>query len=121
MGGGKTTLMNLLVKKYYGDVENKNENIMIINCLKEQGIQYYRNEVKNFCQTTSTIHKKKKILILDDLDGINDQSQQIFRNYIDKYSNNVMFLTTATNTNKINENILSRLFVIKIKNITEEN
>ena len=120
MGGGKTTLMNLLVKKYYGDVENKNENIMIINCLKEQGIQYYRNEVKNFCQTTSTIHKKKKILILDDLDGINDQSQQIFRNYIDKYSNNVMFLTTATNTNKINENILSRLFVIKIKTITED-
>ena len=120
MGGGKTTLMNLLVKKYYGNVENKNENIMVINCLKEQGIQYYRNEVKNFCQTTSTIHKKKKILILDDLDGINDQSQQIFRNYIDKYSNNVMFLTTATNTNKINENILSRLFVIKIKTITED-
>ena len=47
-----------------------------------------------FLSTTSTIQKKKKILILDDLDGINDQSQQIFRNYIDKYSNNVMFLTT---------------------------
>ena len=120
MGGGKTTLMNLLVNEYYRDVENKNENIMIINCLKEQGIQYYRNEVKNFCQTTSTIHKKKKLLILDDLDVINDQSQQIFRNYIDKYSNNVMFLTTATNTNKINENILSRIFVIKIKNITND-
>ena len=120
MGGGKTTLMNLLINEYYGDAKNKNENIMIINCLKEQGIQYYRNEVKNFCQTTSTIQKKKKLLILDDLDGINDQSQQIFRNYIDKYSNNVMFLTTATNTNKINENILSRIFVIKIKNITKE-
>jgi len=120
MGGGKTTLMNLLINEYYGDAKNKNENIMIINCLKEQGIQYYRNEVKNFCQTTSTIQKKKKFLILDDLDGINDQSQQIFRNYIDKYSNNVMFLTTATNTNKINENILSRIFVIKIKNITKE-
>ena len=60
MGGGKTTLMNLLINEYYGDVENKNENIMIINCLKEQGIQYYRNEVKNFCQTTSTIQKKKR-------------------------------------------------------------
>ena len=120
MGGGKTTLMKLLINEYYGDAKNKNENIMIINCLKEQGIQYYRNEVKNFCQTTSTIQKKKKLLILDDLDGINDQSQQIFRNYIDKYSNNVMFLTTATNTNKINENILSRIFVIKIKHITKE-
>ena len=25
MGGGKTTLMNLLVSKYYGKVDNKNE------------------------------------------------------------------------------------------------
>ena len=120
MGGGKTTLMNLLVNEYYKDVENKNENIMIINCLKEQGIQYYRNEVKNFLPNNFYNSKKKKILILDDLDVINDQSQQIFRNYIDKYSNNVMFLTTATNTNKINENILSRIFVIKIKNITND-
>ena len=86
--------------------------------MKEQGIQYYRNEVKNFCQTTSTIHKKE-VADFDDLDVINDQSQQIFRNYIDKYSNNVMFLTTATNTNKINE-IFSRIFVIKIKNITND-
>ena len=31
-----------------------------------------------------------------------------------------MFLTTATNTNKINENILSRLFIIKIKTINED-
>ena len=118
MGGGKTTLMNLLLNQYYGNVVNRNENVMILNCLKEQGIQYYRNEVKHFCQTTSTIRGKKKTLIIDDLDFINDQSQQIFRNYIDKYSNNVMFLTTATNTNKINENILSRLFIIRIKTIT---
>ena len=120
MGGGKTSLMKMLLNEYYKNVENKYENIMIINSLKEQGIQYYRNEVKNFCQTTSTVSGKKKILILDDLDSINDQSQQIFRNYIDKYSKNVMFLTSATNTNKINENILSRLFVIKIKNITHQ-
>lgn len=120
MGVGKTTLLKLLVNIYYNGIssEYKKENIMIINCLKEQGIQYYRNDVKNFCQTRTTIQKKKKLLIIDDLDGINDQSQQIFRNYIDKYSNNVMFITTSTNINKINENILSRIFIIKLNNVT---
>ena len=34
-------------------------NIIFINSLKEQGVNYYRNEMKTFCQTSSTIHGKK--------------------------------------------------------------
>tara|TARA_A100001234_G_C12607526_1_gene377855 strand:- start:715 stop:1461 length:747 start_codon:yes stop_codon:yes gene_type:complete len=86
---------------------------MNINCLKEQGIQFYRNDVKIFCQTKANILKKKKILILDDFDNVNEQSQQIFRNYLDKYNNNVMFICSCNNLNKINDNFLSRIFVIK--------
>ena len=43
----------------------------IINNLKDQGIQYYRNEVKIFSQTRSNIPFKKKIIVLDDIDLIN--------------------------------------------------
>ena len=68
---------------------------MTINTLKEQGISYYRSEVKIFCQTSSLFKDKKKILVLDDIDIINEQSQQVFRNCIDKYSNNVIFLASA--------------------------
>jgi predicted AAA+ superfamily ATPase len=49
---GKTTLANLLVDKF-----SNGENVLYINSLKEQGIQYYRNEVKCFCQTTSLTKK----------------------------------------------------------------
>ena len=51
-GSGKTTLINVLINEYYKDIpENlKNNNILIINSLKEQGISYYRSEVKTFCQ-----------------------------------------------------------------------
>ena len=90
-GSGKTSLINTLIKEYYGD-QSFSDNILEINSLKEQGIQYYRTEVKTFCQTRCSIPNKKKIVILDDIDNINEQSQQVFRNCIDKYNNNVHFI-----------------------------
>ena len=96
-GSGKTTLINVLINEYYKDInnQNRNNNIMIINTLKEQGIQYYRNEVKTFCQIPSNIKNRKKIIVLDDIDLINEQSQQVFRNCMDKYSHNVHFICSC--------------------------
>ena len=95
-------------------------NVLYINNLKEQGIQYYRTEVKTFCQTPSMIFGKKKFIILDDIDSINDQSQQVFRNCIDKYSHNVHFLASCSNTQKVIDSIQSRCIIIKIKPIHKD-
>ena len=140
IGSGKTTLIDALIKEYYNTtnatatatsnasathkvIEPKAyaDNIMHINSLKEQGINFYRNEVKTFCQTCSSIKNKKKIVVLDDVDLINEQSQQVFRNCIDKYSNNVHFISSCSNTQKVIESIQSRLSIIKIKPFTREN
>ena len=123
MGSGKTSLLNAIIREYYKDIplSTVNENILYINNLKEQGIHYYRNDVKTFCQTKSTIFKKKKIIVLDDMDTINEQSQQIFRNCIDKYKHNVHFISTCTNHQKIIETLQSRLICIKIKPLQREN
>ena len=59
--------------------------------------------------------------MLDDLDLINEQSQQVFRNCIDKYSNNVHFISSCSNTQKVIESIQSRLSIIKIKPFNREN
>ena len=93
------------------------QNIMLINNLKEQGIQYYRTEVKTFCQTPSCVSGKKKFIVIDDIDLINEQSQQVFRNCIDKYNHNVHFLCSCTNTQKVIDSIQSRCAIIKIKPI----
>jgi len=113
-GCGKTSLISAIVRDYYDNMEYK-ENVMYINTLKDQGISYYRSEVKTFCQTSTNIPGKKKIIILDDLDVINEQSQQVFRNFIDKYSHNVHFIASCANTNKVIESIQSRMSTIKIK------
>jgi replication factor C subunit 3/5 len=119
-GTGKTSLINALIKEYYGNVDYNN-NIMIINSLKEQGIQYYRTEVKTFCQTRCSIPNRKKIVVLDDIDNINEQSQQVFRNCIDKYNNNVHFISSCCNIQKVIDSIQSRKIIIKLTPLTNEN
>ena len=115
-GAGKTTILHAIVREYYGtDTTMDNDNIMSINTLKDQGIAYYRNDVRIFCQSTSTIPGKKKILILDDLDIINEQGQQVFRNCIDKYKHNVCFIASCTNMQKIIDSIQSRMDIIRIR------
>ena len=121
IGYGKTSLLNALIKEYYGPQINYSENILHINSLKEQGINYYRNDVKTFCQTSSMIKGKKKIIVLDDIDFINEQSQQVFRNCIDKYSHNVHFISSCSNIQKVIESLQSRFTIIKINPLKREN
>lgn len=115
-GSGKTSLVNAIIREYYGDRYNT-ENIMVLNSLKDQGIQYYRTDMKIFCQTRSLIHGKKKLVLLDDVDTINEQSQQVFRNCIDKYSHNVCFIASCTNVQKVIDNLQSRQIILKINPI----
>ena len=123
IGSGKTSLLNAMIKQYYSNYPAKkyDENILYINSLKEQGIQYYRNDVKTFCQTCSLIKNKKKIVVLDDIDLINEQSQQVFRNCIDKYKHNVHFIASCTNGQKVIESLQSRFVIIKVKPLRQEN
>jgi len=115
---GKTSLLNAIIREYYGlskcDKFPEN-NILFINNLKEQGIHFFRNEMKTFCQSHSSIHGKKKMIIIDDIDMINQQNQQVFCNYIDKYKGNVCFVSVCSNKQKIIENIQSRTHILKIQ------
>jgi replication factor C subunit 2/4 len=121
IGSGKTALLNALIREYYKDCKEYSSNILHINSLKEQGINYYRNDVKTFSQTCSSVKNKKKVVVLDDLDIINEQSQQVFRNCIDKYSHNVNFICSCSNAQKVIESLQSRLIIIKIKPLQRTN
>jgi len=126
IGCGKTAFLNAVIREYYKTTTSLDQlpyedNILHINSLKEQGINYYRNDVKTFCQTCSSVKGKKKIIVLDDIDLINEQSQQVFRNCIDKYSHNVHFISSCSNSQKVIESLQSRLIIIKIKPLQREN
>jgi replication factor C subunit 2/4 len=58
--------------------------------------------------------------VLDDLDIINEQSQQVFRNCIDKYSHTVHFIGSCTNTQKVIDSLQSRMTIMKVKMVPRE-
>ena len=121
-GSGKTSIINAMIREYYNKCASTTaiqENILILNSLREQGIQYYRNDVKVFCQTMSMIPNRKKIVLLDDIDLINEQGQQVFRNCIDKYSHNVHFISSCTNIQKVVDTFQSRNIIIKINQLNQ--
>jgi DNA polymerase III delta prime subunit len=122
IASGKTSLLNTLIREYYNGYLPKEyeENVLYINSLKEQGINYYRTDVKTFCQTCSNIKGKKKIVVLDDIDLINEQSQQVFRNCIDKYSHNVHFISSCSNIQKVIESLQSRLTILRVQTLKRE-
>lgn len=123
MASGKTTLINSIIREYYRDYkpEDYRDNVLYINNLKEQGINYCRTDVKTFCQTCSSVKNKKKIVVLDDIDYINEQSQQVFRTCIDKYKDNFHFISSCSNIQKVLDNLQSRLNIIKLKPIERDN
>lgn len=114
---GKTTLIECIIRHYYGldKTSSLTKNVLYITNLKEQGIHFYRNEMKTFCQSQSSIVRKKKLVIIDDMDNINEQSQHVFRSYIDYYGKNVNFICSCSNNNKIIESLQSRFCIIKLE------
>lgn len=123
MACGKTTILNTIIREYYNGYkpEEYSNNVLYINNLKEQGINYCRTDVKTFCQTCSSVKNKKKIVVLDDIDFINEQSQQVFRTCIDKYKDNFHLISSCTNIQKVLDNLQSRLNIIKLKPIERPN
>ena len=127
-GTGKTSLIEATIREYYQLDKIPKNNVLYINSLQEQGISYYRNEVKTFCQTSSGIHGKKKFIILDDIDVINEQSQQVFRNCIDKYSHKVIesiqsrctLINLKQNQTQLLKKIITRIKTAENLNITKQ-
>tara|TARA_Y100000389_G_C17393514_1_gene481253 strand:+ start:349 stop:1344 length:996 start_codon:yes stop_codon:yes gene_type:complete len=134
IGTGKTSIINAIINEYYFPIHKDNSklsdsklsdsnmdtNVLYINNLNEQGISYYRSEVKTFCQTACSIPNKKKILVIDDLDMVNIQSQQVFRNCIDSYGANIHCIASCTNTQKVINSIQSRTTVVRLYPLSSE-
>ena len=119
-GYGKSSLINVILNKYYeNDKTSLSNNTIYINLLKEQGINYYRNELKNYCQINNFVNsKKKKTIILDDLDLLNEQCQQIFNTFINNFEN-INFIISCNDKNKIKSTIINKLELIKINNVDD--
>lgn len=114
---GKSTLINSIVREYYRYNSNHYDehSVLRINILNENGINYYKTEVKTFCQSNIN---QKKIVVLDDLCSISEEGQLYFKYLIEKYKN-IHFIASTTHLHKITKPILSYLIPITIPILTK--
>ena len=109
----KTILINYILTKY----NNNERDILYINNIEEEGIFFYKNVVKTFCNTP--IYNKKKILVINEISQLEVYKQLILKNYLDIWSENFILLSTTTNNENVESAIITRTFNV-VLNHTDE-
>lgn len=106
-GQGKTTFAKVIA------TDILDSDYLYINASDENGIDTIRTKVVGFAQTKS-FDGKRKVIILDESDGLTIDSQKALRNVIETYSNNTRFILTANYSHKISDALKSRCTSISI-------
>lgn len=106
-GVGKTTIAKALCEEVGCDY-------MIMNGSNENGIDYVRNKISNYASSVSLMGGRK-VIILDESDGLSADAQKALRGSIEEFSSNCSFIFTCNFKNKILEAIHSRCAVIDFK------
>lgn len=100
-GTGKTTTANAIINELQTDKKE-------INCSDQRGIDTVRNIIINFCKHASIYNNEYKIIILEEADGLTNDSQRSLKRIIEKYSHNTRFILCVNNNDKIIDEIKSR-------------
>jgi len=108
----KTTTINAHLK----ELNKKEEDILYISKIKDQGSTNIRYETKIFCQSPSK--HGKKILIIDDIHNYSESIQKLFVNCIDKWGKNISIFVTCNTIYNVDEILATRLFPIHINKIS---
>ena len=112
-GTGKTTLSKVLIN----DILKC--QYIYINASDECGVDTIRNKVISFAQVRS-IDGLKKVVVLDEADGLSPESQRVLRNVMEEYHNTTRFILTGNYISKIIEPLKSRCVSFELKTTIEE-
>lgn len=113
-GCGKTQTIKTVCKLTKQDV-------LFLNGSSEgRYLDTIRNQVINFGTTVSLLSDKKKVVFFDEFDGTTNDVMLCLRGVIEQLHNNVCFIFTCNNLNKIIEPIQSRCVVLKYTPILKD-
>jgi DNA polymerase III delta prime subunit len=101
-GLGKTTLIRVLCNEL-------NLDCLFVNASLESNVDMLRDKVGQFARTMAAFGKSKKIVLLDEADGVRSNGfWDSLRPMIEQYSSNCRFVLTCNTKEKIPDPILSR-------------
>ena len=117
-GTGKTSAANAISRTMLSGAYN-DMNVLWTNASDDRGISHIREEVKNFARL-SGVGTKRKVVVLDEADGLTNQAQDAMRGIMENYASKVLFILTANYADKIRPAIKSRCTVYTFRRVSAE-
>jgi replication-associated recombination protein RarA len=119
-GCGKSSVINIIINQYYkSNAFLINTNVCYITILKDQGVNFYKNDIKLFINNY-TNNGYKKFIIIEDVELFSEAIQLNFVELVKNYKSNIYFLLSTSNVLKINANLYEMLDIIEFKKIDEQ-
>ena len=118
-GSGKSSTINIIINKYFNSNSFLiNTNVCYITILKDQGVNFYKNDIKLFINNY-TNNGYKKFIVIEDVELFSEAIQLNFVELIKNYKSNIFFLLSTSNVLKINVTLYEMLDIIELKKIDE--
>jgi replication-associated recombination protein RarA len=118
-GSGKSSVINIIINNYYNSNSFLiNTNVCYITILKDQGVNFYKNDIKLFINNY-TNNSHKKFIVIEDVELFSETIQLNFVELIKNYKSNIYFLLSTSNVLKINLTLYEMLDIIEVKKIDD--
>ena len=92
-------------------------NVLWTNASDDRGIDFIRSQIKMFARM-SGIGTKRKLIVLDEADGLTPAAQDSLRGIMEKYADVCTFILTANYADKIREAIKSRCNIYTLDRVS---
>jgi len=110
-GTGKTTAAGVIAREMFGESYHDDDlvacNFHETNASDERGIDFIRDNIKQMARI-NPIGVSRKVILLDEADGLTKPAQEALRRTMEKYSDKTMFILTANSKPAIIPAIQSR-------------
>ena len=116
-GVGKTAAAMVLGKELLGEYM---DNFLEINASDDRKLEVVRTQIREFAQTMKIGDVPFKIIHLDEMDGMTTDAQNALKRVMERYSNNVRFIITCNDRNKIIHPIQSRCANYFFQRLTDQ-
>lgn len=112
-GSGKTTLATVIINELGADA-------LFLNTSDERKIDTVREKVKQFIQTKSSKPGVRRVVFMDEADGLTKDAQHSLRTMMETYAENALFILTCNSVNSIIAPLKDRCVVIGFKPAKQE-
>lgn len=98
-GNGKTGAGLVIGKAILGD--SFNDNFIEVNASDDRRLETVRTMIKNVAQSGTIGDAPFRIMLLDEMDGMTNDAQNALKRIMERYANNIRFIITCNDRNKI--------------------